>query len=208
MAAHDSENPDQRRGLYRPSDEHDSCGVGFVAHIKGQRSHDIVRQALQLLINLEHRGACGSDPNTGDGAGILIQMPDAFLRRSLPFSLPPAGSYGAGLVFLPVEKDARAAIRAFVERIVAEEGQRVLGWRPVPTSPASIGVGAATVAPVFEQIFVGTGDSPHLPDGSTHVGTVPRFERKLYVIRKRIERELAGLKLPDAARKAFYVVSL
>src|SRR5262245_33833439 len=97
-------------GLYRPSDEHDSCGVGFVAHIRGERSHHIVRQALELLINLEHRGACGSDPNTGDGAGILVQMPDAFLRHAAPFTLPPAGSYGAGLFFLPTENDARTAL--------------------------------------------------------------------------------------------------
>ena len=146
-------------GLYRPSDEHDACGVGFVAHIKGQRSHHIVRQALDLLINLEHRGACGSDPNTGDGAGILVQMPDAFLRQAVPFSLPAAGAYGAGLVFLPTEDGPRAELRAFIERVVAEEGQTVLGWRPVPTNLAAIGVNAAAVAPVFEQVFVGSDDS-------------------------------------------------
>ena len=99
---------DQRpQGLYSPSDEHDACGVGFVAHIKGARSHSIVRSALDLLINLEHRGACGSDPDTGDGAGILIQMPDRFFRKALPFALPAAGSYGAGLVFLPHDQAAR-----------------------------------------------------------------------------------------------------
>ena len=118
MYTHAAEG-DQRLGLYRPSDEHDACGVGFVAHIKGQRSHQIVRHALDLLINLEHRGACGSDPNSGDGAGILLQTPDAFLRQSLAFPLPPAGAYGAGLVFLPREDGPRAQLRAFVERIVA-----------------------------------------------------------------------------------------
>ncbi len=114
---------DAQAGLYRASDEHDACGVGFVAHIKGHRSHAIVRQALDLLINLEHRGATGSDPDTGDGAGILLQMPDAFLRQVSPFDLPAAGAYGAGLVFLPTADAPRAALRALIERIVREEGQ-------------------------------------------------------------------------------------
>ncbi len=96
------------QGLYRSSDEHDACGVGFVADIKGRRSHAIVRHALDLLINLEHRGACGADPNTGDGAGILVQMPDRFLRDAIDFPLPPAGAYGAGLVFLPTDRCRRA----------------------------------------------------------------------------------------------------
>src|SRR5688500_12691234 len=100
MRANDSSD---QRGLYRATDEHDACGVGFVAHIKGTRSHGIVRQALDLLINLEHRGACGSDPDTGDGAGILVQMPDRFFRKSVPFDLPAAGAYGAGLVMLPTD---------------------------------------------------------------------------------------------------------
>ena len=114
---------DQRpQGLYSPSDEHDACGVGFVAHIKGAKSHSIVRSALDLLINLEHRGACGSDPDTGDGAGILIQLPDLFFRKALPFALPEAGSYGAGLVFLPHDLGSREAYKSLVARIVAEEG--------------------------------------------------------------------------------------
>src|SRR5688572_20173726 len=120
---------DQRpKGLYSPGDEHDACGVGFVAHIRGTRSHQIVRSALDLLINLEHRGACGSDPDTGDGAGILTQIPDRFLRKVLPFTLPEAGAYGCGLVFLPHDGNARAACKSIVERIVAEEGQSLLGW--------------------------------------------------------------------------------
>src|SRR5829696_1773656 len=114
-------DPSDRRGLYRPSDEHDACGVGFVASIKGARSHRIVRSALDLLINLQHRGACGSDPDTGDGAGILIQMPDRFLRKSVAFPLPAAGSYGAGLVFFPADDASRATLRALVERIVCDE---------------------------------------------------------------------------------------
>src|SRR4051812_12291740 len=113
------------QGLYRSADEHDACGVGFVAHIKGARSHAIVRHALDLLINLEHRGACGSDPNTGDGAGILVQMPDRFLRQVVTFPLPPPGAFGAGLVFLPTEEQARVELRALIERITREEGQTV-----------------------------------------------------------------------------------
>src|SRR3990172_10802108 len=120
------------QGLFDPRAEHDACGVGFVVNIKGHRSHDIVRQAMTVLINLEHRGACGCEANTGDGAGILVQMPDRFLRKVAPFALPPAGAYGAGLVFLPREARDRDAARALITRIVAEEGQRLLGWREVP----------------------------------------------------------------------------
>jgi glutamate synthase (NADPH) large chain len=157
-------------GLYRASEEHDACGVGFVAHIKGARSHAIVRSALDLLINLEHRGACGSDPDTGDGAGILIQMPDRFFRAVLPFELPAAGAYGAGLVLLPRDAPQRAACKAVIGRIVEGEGQRLLGWRDVPVDLGKIGSTAAAVAPAFEQLFV-TGS-----------------ELQLYVIRKLIER--------------------
>ena len=189
-------------GLYRASDEHDACGVGFVVHIKGHRSHAIVRQALDLLINLEHRGATGSDPDTGDGAGILIQMPDAFLRQVTPFDLPAAGAYGAGLVFLPTDDGARAQLRAVIEETVRDEGQTVLGWRPVPTRLDAVGAAAAAVAPVFEQLFVGQGDDrpgDHAPG---------RFERVLYIIRKRIEHAVAALDLDGDARRAFYIVSL
>jgi glutamate synthase (NADPH) large chain len=167
-------------GLYRASEEHDACGVGFVANISGTRSHQIVRSALDLLINLQHRGACGSDPDTGDGAGILIQMPDRFLRGKVPFDLPPAGAYGAGLVFLPQDANARAECKAIVERIVEAEGQKLLGWRSVPVDLSKVGRSACAVAPVFEQVFI--------------TGT----ELKLYVIRKLIER----------ATKDVYVCSL
>ncbi len=143
------------QGLYRSSDEHDSCGVGFVADIKGRRTHAIIRQAIDLLINLEHRGACGADPNTGDGAGILVQMPDRFFRERLAFPLPPAGAYGAGLVFLPADPAVGTQLRDLVTRIAAEEGQYVLGWRPVPTNLRAIGKTAASAAPVFEHVFVG-----------------------------------------------------
>src|SRR6188768_4203008 len=181
------------QGLYDPRYEHDACGVGFVAHIKGHRSHDIVRKALQVLINLEHRGACGSEANTGDGAGILIQMPDRFLRRELAqdgVTLPPAGEYGAGLVFLPTADEARLAIQSLIEQIVVEEGQRVLAWRDVPTDHASLGASAIAVEPVFKQLIVARGTVHPAP--GERVGDVLPFERKLFVIRKRIEHAVDG----------------
>jgi len=114
--------PPPAQGLYDPAAEHDACGVGFVVHMKGKRSHEIVRKALQVLINLEHRGACGCEANTGDGAGILMQTPDGFFRKVLPFTLPAEGRYGAGLVFLPHDERDRDAIKAIITRIVVEEG--------------------------------------------------------------------------------------
>jgi glutamate synthase (NADPH) large chain len=189
-------------GLYRSSDEHDACGVGFVAHIKGRRSHAIVRKALDLLINLEHRGACGSDPDTGDGAGILVQMPDRFFRDVLPFRLPAVGAYGAGLVFLPTDDQARAALKALVERVTREEGLQVLGWRAVPANLDAVGANAASVAPVFEQLFIEC-------DGVLdRAGDTAPAERALYVIRKRIEHEVATVDLPAEVRNTFYIVSL
>ena len=146
----------EAQGLYDPANEHDACGVGFVAHVKGSKSHAIVRQALQVLINLQHRGACGCEANTGDGAGILIQMPDRFFRAQaerLSIDLPPAGSYGAGLIFLPVDPDRRQRVKAIFERIVVEEGQRVLGWRDVPTDNGALGASAVAVQPAFEQVL-------------------------------------------------------
>jgi glutamate synthase domain-containing protein 2/glutamate synthase domain-containing protein 1/glutamate synthase domain-containing protein 3 len=202
----DDSGNERHQGLYRPCDEHDSCGVGFVAHIKGQRSHQIIRQALDLLINLEHRGACGADPNTGDGAGILVQMPDRFFRRVLPFRLPPAGTYGAGLVFLPRDDGARGAVRSLIGRVVREEGQRLLGWREVPIDLECVGLSAAAAAPVFEQIFIG---GPG-PSGGAAYREFDRgaFERKLYVIRKRIESGVERIGLTGDSLKDFCVVSL
>src|SRR5688572_5085272 len=136
------------QGLYDPAYEHDACGVGFVVHVKGVRSHAIVEQALQVLINLLHRGACGCEVNTGDGAGILVQMPDRFLRKEtarLGFALPPPTEYGAGLVFLPRAAGEREAIQRLFESIVTEEGQRVLGWRDVPTDDRLLGASAVAV---------------------------------------------------------------
>ena len=194
-------------GLYDPAYEHDACGVGFVAHIKGRRSHDIVRQALQVLINLEHRGACGCEANTGDGAGILIQMPDRFLRGEaarLGIDLPAERGYGAGLVFLPRDPASREQIEALFERIVAEEGQCVLGWRDVPTDDSAVGASSVAVEPIFRQILIGRGPAL-LPPGHSTAGDAA-FERKLFVIRKRVEHAVDALDLED--RRFFYVVSL
>ncbi len=192
--------PDQ--GLYRGVDEHDACGVGFVAHIKGHRSHAIVSQAIQVLVNLLHRGATGSDPSTGDGAGILIQTPDRFFRKVVPFDLPPAGEYGAGLVFLPHDPEHREAIERTIARIVEEEGQRLLGWRDVPTDGTKVGRVALAVAPVFRHLFIGRGAGFEGPDARA------RFERKLYVVRRRIENAVEPLGVPEDSRRHFYVVSL
>ena len=188
------------QGLYDPSHEHDACGVGFVVDIKGRKSHAIVSQALTVLKNLLHRGACGCEVNTGDGAGILIQIPHAFLERefgTLGVVLPAPGHYGAGLVFLPRAAGERAECQALVERIAAEEGQRVLGWRDVPTDDSIIGPSARGVEPVIRQVVVARG--PAVADRSA-------FERKLYVVRKRVEHEVRRSAL--AEKKLFYVPSL
>jgi glutamate synthase (NADPH) large chain len=195
------------QGLYDPAHEHDACGVGFVVHVKGQRSHSIVEQALKVLINLLHRGACGCEANTGDGAGILIQMPDRFFRREasrLGFTLPGERHYGAGLVFLPRDPAWRTRIEAQFEEIIVEEGQRVLGWRDVPIDDSSVGPSAVAVEPCFRQLFIGRG--PAFDGLVDSPDTDLRFERKLYVIRKRVEHAIDRIGLPD--RTSFYVPSL
>src|SRR6476660_7871668 len=146
------------QGLYDPQHEKDACGVGFVVHLKGKQSHDIVEKGLELLVNLEHRGACGCEANTGDGAGLLLQMPDGFFRSlDLGFNLPPAGEYGAGLIFLPNDPSERETLKSLIARIVGEEGQTLLGWRTVPTNDSSLGDRARAVEPVFEHLFIGQG---------------------------------------------------
>ncbi|HEY7497859.1 MAG TPA: glutamate synthase large subunit [Vicinamibacterales bacterium] len=203
-------HPPAAQGLYDPRHEHDACGVGVIAHIKGQKSHAIVSQALQLLINLLHRGACGCEVNTGDGAGILLQMPDKFLRREadrLGFALPAERGYGAGLVFLPRDAAARDRVETLFEQIVIDEGQLVLGWRDVPTDITGVGPSAAAVAPVFRQVFIARG--PALPPPGRSLEGDAQFERKLYVIRKRVEHEVdQALDLPADEKRFFYVVSL
>jgi glutamate synthase (NADPH) large chain len=188
------------QGLYDPAYEHDSCGVGFVVDIAGRKSHGIVRKALRVLINLLHRGACGCEPNTGDGAGILVQMPDRFLRREcarLGLTLPGVGHYGAGLVFLPREPMQADKVRALLHSIVEEEGQTLLGWRDVPTDDHLLGDSARAVEPRIKQVFVGRG--PAVRDRA-------HFERKLYVIRRLFEKAMVGLDIPE--RTFAYVPSL
>jgi glutamate synthase (NADPH) large chain len=188
------------QGLYDPRHEHDACGVGFVVDIKGRKSHAIVSQALQVLKNLEHRGASGCEVNTGDGAGILIQTPDAFFRAVLPFALPAVGQYGAGLVFLPQAAADRATVEQLFAQVIAEEGQTLLGWRDVPTDDSPIGPSAARVEPVFRHIFIGA--------SASLAGDRPAFERRLYIIRKRMEKAVDALGIADDQRKFFYIVNL
>src|SRR5687767_10014970 len=190
------------QGLYDPRDEHDACGVGFVVHMKGVRSHDIVRKALQVLINLEHRGACGCEANTGDGAGILMQIPDAFFRTAVPFTLPAEGSYAAGLVFLPHDERDCERIKELIARVTAEEEQTLLGWRDVPTDNRLVGDSARATQPVFEQVFITAGFPVVSADDRA------RVERKLYVIRKRVEHLADRLKINALSRRFFYIVSL
>ncbi len=190
----------ERQGLYDPQFEHDSCGVGFVVDIKGRQSHQIVVQALTVLKNLLHRGACGCEVNTGDGAGILIQMPHAFLTRecaTLGFGLPAPQGYGAGLVFLPTDPAQAAQCQAIFEQVIQEEGQTLLGWRDVRTDDSPIGPSAKAAEPIFRQIFIGR--NPAIADHQA-------FERRLYVIRKRVEHAVYGSDMPQ--RKLFYVPSL
>jgi len=194
--------PPAAAGLYDPGHEHDACGVGFVVHIKGKRSHAIVRQALQVLMNLQHRGACGCEANTGDGAGILLQVPDRFFRRVTPFALPAEGEYGVGLVFVPREAEHRDTYQRLFEQLVAEEGQQILGWRDVPTDDRLVGPSAVAVEPVIRQVFIGREARLAGP------GARARFERTLYVIRKRLEHAVDALSMPDHAKQRCYVVSL
>ena len=201
--------PTPAQGLYDPRHEHDACGVGFVCHIKGKRSHSIVSQALQLLVNLLHRGACGCEVNTGDGAGILIQMPDRFLRQEtakLGIALPPERGYGAGLVFLPRDAAVRDRVETMFEEIVIDEGLLVLGWRDVPTDDRELGPSAVAVEPVFRQIFIGR--APGAPAPGASIEGDAQFERKLYVVRKRIEHAIDSSDLPPSEKRFFYVVSL
>ncbi|MDF2923093.1 MAG: glutamate synthase large subunit [Paenibacillaceae bacterium] len=187
-----------KQGLYDPQYEHDACGIGFVADIKGRKSHEIVRQALQVLCNLDHRGGQGCEVNTGDGAGILMQIPDSFFRKAAPqhgFELPPAGLYGVGMVFLPQDPAARTACEQMVEQMVREEGQTVLGWRTLPVDNSSLGNFAVTAEPFVRQLFIGA--NPALKDNLS-------FERKLYVIRKRSE----NLGATSDFGKPFYYSSL
>jgi len=191
----------ERAGLYARSQEHDACGVGFVANIRGERSHTLVEQALLILRNLDHRGAVGADPLFGDGAGILLQIPDEFYRSELGpkgLELPPPGEYGVGMIFLPRESASRLACEQELERTVRAEGQVVLGWRDVPVDrdmPMSPLVRERE--PVIRQIFIGRGPDVMVPDA---------LERKLYVIRKAASHKIQALQLQHG--KEYYVASM
>jgi len=168
-----------KQGLYDPQFEHDACGVGFIVHMKGQKSHEIVEQGLTILVNLDHRGACGCETNTGDGAGILMQVPHKFLKKvaaAANITLPEAGQYGVGMVYCSPDPATREKSQRIFEKIVAEEGQQVLGWRDVPTDNSSLGNTAKSSEPFMRQVFIQR--APELADDEA-------FERKLYVIRKR-----------------------
>ena len=190
-----------KQGLYDPAFEHDACGLGFVVNIKGKKSHQTVTDALQILVNLDHRGAVGCEPNTGDGAGILMQVPHDFLvaqTAKLGFTLPAFGQYGVGMLFLPKNAIERDAVKFEIEKIVASEGQNILGWRDVPTDNSSLGKSAIEAEPHMAQIFIGRTSS---------VKDDAAFERKLYVIRKVAEQTIRyGNKI--AGGKWFYVSSL
>ena len=192
--------PPPKQGLYDPAFEHDACGVGFVVDIKGRKSHQILKQAIQVLRNLDHRGAAGSEANTGDGAGVLIQTPHAFFKeaaRKARITLPEPGQYGSGMVFLPRDRIRRRRVEERFEQIVQSEGQAFLGWRTVPTNNATLGDTAKASEPFMRQVFIGR--NPGLADDLA-------FERKLYVIRKRAYSEIRTSTIDGA--EYWYVPSL
>jgi glutamate synthase (ferredoxin) len=190
----------RKQGLYDPRFEHEACGVGFVVNIKGNKSHDIIQQGLQILLNLDHRGACGCEANTGDGAGILLQVPHAFLKQAcaeVKINLPDPGEYGVGLVFLPSHPSERYKCEKLFEEIVATEGLQMLGWRTVPTEHRTLGQTAIASEPAVRQVFIAR--PPQLSDALA-------FERKLYVVRKLSERGIRAAGIQGGNR--FYVCSL
>src|SRR6476660_2614679 len=173
------------QGLYDPKHEHDACGVGFIADLNNRQSHDIVLKALEILRSLEHRGACGCEANTGDGAGILLQMPHKFLAKvakAVHIDLPLPGSYGVAMVYLPRNAGDRARCEFLFDRVVRDEGQIVLGWRDVPANNAPIGPTAGASEPVVRQLFIGKVSGLPVDRPDDPLG----FERKLFVIRKLI----------------------
>ncbi|MDQ6806505.1 MAG: glutamate synthase subunit alpha, partial [Actinomycetota bacterium] len=170
-------------GLYEPSYEHDACGIALVAKLRGEASHAVVEKALDALENLEHRGAEGADPSTGDGAGILLQVPDTFFRAVAGVELPEPGMYGIGMCYLPTDAERRTEVEALIEESIAAEGQRVLGWREVPVDERYVGTTAGAAAPTIRQVLVGA---------ANQIAGQDAFERKLYVIRRLIERGADG----------------
>src|ERR1039457_471416 len=179
----------EKQGLYDPRYEHDACGVGFVANIKGVKSHEIVTQALTILDNLDHRGACGCEPNTGDGAGILLQIPDGFLRKvcvPLGITLPEPTRYGVGMIFSSPDQVIRESACRHFETIIAEQGQQVLGWRDIPTDNSSVGDSARFSEPFMRQVFIGRGEN---------CVDEQAFDRTLFLIRKRGVNEIRDARM-------------
>ncbi|MDH3398357.1 MAG: glutamate synthase subunit alpha, partial [Acidimicrobiia bacterium] len=188
-----------KTGLYDPTRDHDSCGIGFVADIQGRKTHHIVDQGQTVLTNLTHRGAVGADPLAGDGAGMLIQIPDAFLRAEadrLGFDLPPTGQYGVGMVFLPTDRLGRTICQNVITEFVVREGLVLLGWRDVPVDSSCLGASVKPLEPLIRQVFIGWGDA---------VGNADEFERKLYVIRKQAHNMIKR-RVPDLIEGGFYYV--
>ncbi len=188
--------PPTAQGLYDPAYERDACGVGFVCHIKNVKSRRIVEQGLEILVRLTHRGAVGADPRAGDGAGILVQIPDAFLRAQLDFDLPPAGQYAVGMLFLPQDRSRHPEVRAVIERQVALGGDRVLGWREVPVDSSILSASVRPTEPVVTQLFIAAGENHQDPEA---------FERSLFVTRKQMDNAIRFAGLPQSS---FYVASL
>ncbi len=200
MNSHTTQPP-KAVGLYDPRFEHDACGVGMVARLDNQPTHEVISRAITALENLEHRGASGADPCTGDGAGILMQLPDELLRAEVDFELPPAGAYGVLMCFLPTDAAVRERLQALLERTVADIGQRLLGWRDVPINERETGEVAGACRPVIRQLFVGAGaglEHDH-PEGTAQ----DAFERKLYVIRRvsELKAEDSGLYVASSSSR-------
>jgi len=187
----------EKQGLYDPQFEHDSCGVGFVCDIKGRRSYDIVEKGITVLESLSHRGAVGADPETGDGAGILIQIPDKFFHQELSFELPLSGEYGVGLIFLPQSKKERSLCVDALEKSIKKEGQELIGWRDVPVDSNAIGVSARETEPDIKHLFIKKGKNTK---------TQLDFERKLYVIRRQAENSISKSNIKQ--KKSFYITNL
>ncbi len=191
MTSH-TRQPPKAVGLYDPRFEHDACGVGLVARLDARPTHEVIAQAVNALENLEHRGASGADPTTGDGAGILLQMPDELFRAVLDFPLPAPGRYGVLMCFLPLDAEECARLRELLERVVRAEGQRVLGWREVPVDTAHVGRTAGACRPAIWQLFVGAGAGAEGGPGAARDFDQDAFERKLFVIRRVCELDPAA----------------
>ncbi len=188
------------QGLYDPRYEHDACGVGFVARLSNDKTHDIVEKGLEILLNLDHRGAVGADPKAGDGCGMLLQIPHEFLAAEatkLGFTLPAPGQYGVGAMFMPRDAEGRKIIMDIAAQVIAEEGQTLLGWREVPVDSSILGYSVKPTEPVHMQLFIGR--NPQIKDQDD-------FERRLYILRKSISGKNALL--GDVRTIGFYQVSL